>query len=162
MHKHLKYIIAVSFLIFAFIYPYTKEVKQFRTNDITWKILNTTGSVNEFDSKRLKFIPVRKIPAEVEQLNGQLITIKGFYKLNNEHKQNLHTITETVTEVCFMCQHDEHHNIIVLENIELDKNFKNIKNDSLIKVSGIFKLKKTDKNNLIYHIENTKLLTANN
>jgi len=127
--------------VFLFIYPWTKELIIFRAKDVNWEILKSAEKVKKFNAETFGFLPQYKLTDEILQLDGQKINIKGFLKkeIHGNHKDFI--ITETVTDVCFMCNHDEHYNMIQLHPDLTDKKlFDTLRNDVLVKVSGIFEI----------------------
>jgi len=144
MKKNIKInrlLILIAVSVFFFIFPWTKEVKIFSAKDVNWEILKSVKKVEKFDSKSFAFSPQFQLNDEILKLNGQKISIKGFFKKEIHHNHSDFIITETVTDVCFMCDHDEHYNLIKLIPETNEKQFFNsLKNDTLIQVSGIFEL----------------------
>jgi len=155
----LKYIfLLTSVSIFLFIFPWTKEVKVFRAEDITWDILKSANKIKKFNPRTFAFSPQFELNDEILKLNGQKIRIKGFYKKEKHFDETDFILTETVTEVCFACDHDEHYNLIqLIPTIDEIKSFDTLKNDKMIEVSGIFEI--TEKNNFhsVFLLKNAHL-----
>jgi hypothetical protein len=155
--KFLYSILAVSAVIFLFIFPYTKKIETFRTEDVTWEILKETETVNEFKINNFNFVQQKKLSNKILELNGNEISIEGFLLKELNKKDTIYLITETQTEVCFMCNHDEHYNSILLENAKNNKEFRKIGNGKLIKIRGIFRIKNNENTKFLYNIENPRL-----
>ncbi len=151
-----KLILLFSVAVFLFIYPWTKEPKHFRAEDVNWEILKSAGRIKKFDFERSAFVDYLRLGDSVRKLNGKKIIIKGFYK-KELHEGKMHMLlTETVTDVCFMCSHDEHYEAaeLIPEPGE-GKFFESLKDDEFIRVSGIFVLCEGN-DGFIYRIENAK------
>lgn len=143
--------------MFLIIYPYTKEINIFRAEDISWNIINQTKKYKEFDLQRFTLRNTYNFSGEVLAMDGKEIAIKGFIK---KQKHGTHTdiiLTETVTDVCFMCDHDEHYNLIFLNVDSKDSNLYDIKDDAYIKVEGVFKINNDKKQHYVYQLNNVKL-----
>ncbi len=140
------------------IYPWTKEIDKFRADDVTWDILSLTIKTEKFDVSSFSFLPNYKISEEIKKLDGQKIRINGFFKKEGHAGHLDYFLTETVTDVCFMCNHDEHYNFIKLipetENKQL---FDTLKNDKLIKVSGVFEINTKIKAHPIFLLKKVRL-----
>jgi len=151
-------LILIAVTAFFFIFPWTKEVKIFRAKDVNWEILKSVKKVEKFDSKSFAFSPQLQFNDEILKLNGQKISIKGFFKKEIQNNHSDFIITETVTDVCFMCDHDEHYNLIKLIPGTNEKQFFNkLKNDTLIQVSGIFKLNQESNAHSIFLLTDARL-----
>ncbi|NPA44743.1 MAG: hypothetical protein GXO49_04345 [Chlorobi bacterium] len=146
-----------SFVLFLIIYPYTKEINIFRAKDITWDILNQTKKYKKIDIKDFKLFQSYDFSKEVLEMDGKKIAIKGFIKKENHGKHTDIILTETVTDVCFMCNHDEHYNMILLKPASKQSELFNIKDDAYIKVEGVFSINKEKNNNSVYQLNNAKL-----
>jgi len=151
-------ILILSILIFAIIYPYTKEIEKFRASNITWKILQEKENISEFNANNFAFVKTHKISNKIKKLEGTEIIIDGFFNKGDEHDNNIIYISETVTDVCFMCTHDEHYNAIILNGADTITNFDKINKDTYIKVSGIFKINTEKNSHIIYYLENPTLI----
>ncbi len=151
-------ILILSILIFAIIYPYTKEIDRFRASNIAWKTLQEKENISEFNAKSFVFVKTHKISNKIKNLEGTEIIIDGFFNKEDEHDKNIIYISETVTDVCFMCTHDEHYNAIILDCADTITVFDKIKKDAYIKVSGIFKINTKKNSHIIYYLENPKLI----
>ena len=134
-------LLLITVAFFLFIYPWTKEVKIFRVKDVNWEVLKSAEEITKFNTETFGFLPHYKLTDDILQLDGQKININGFFKKEVHGINKDFVITETLTDVCFMCDHDEHYNMIQLNP---DSNtaviFDTLRNDILIKVSGIFKI----------------------
>ncbi len=149
----------LSIVLFLFIYPWTKEVTVFRAEDVNWDILKSVKKTNVFDKQIFAFNKHYELNKKIKNLNGKKIRIKGFLKKESHNGHIDFLITETVTNVCFICDHDEHYNMIQLfpKNNEL-KVFKNLKNDSLIQTSGIFKISENNTDTSFFSMINVELI----
>ncbi len=151
-------ILLIAVTVFFFIYPWTKEVKVFRIKDVNWDILKSAENVKKFDSETFGFLSRYKLNDEILNLNGQKIFIKGFFKKEVHENHFDFIITETVTDVCFMCDHDEHYNMIQLLPAPDEKNlFDTLHNDLLIKVSGVFEINQTAGVHSVFLLKETHL-----
>ncbi len=147
-----------ALMLFLIIYPYSKQVTIFRANDVSWDILNHIKKYKKFDYRDFTFIKKYNFPEKVLSLNGKEIIIKGFIKNQKHGSQTDIILTETVTDVCFMCNHDEHYNMILLEFVSENKKRKFIKNDTYVEVRGIFKINKKKEAHYVYVLEKTEIL----
>ncbi len=149
-------------VFFLIIYPYTKEVKIFRAKDANWDVLNHTKKYKKFDPRIFALTQTYEFPEEVLNLEGEQISIKGFIK---KHKHGDHSdllLTETVTDVCFMCNHDEHYNMIMLKPNNLNSKISSLGDDTFIKVKGKLKINKGKNAHSVYVLENVELETILN
>lgn len=147
----------ISFALFLIIYPYTKEIKKFRAEDINWDILNNTKKYKEFDTRTFSIQQTYKFSEDVLEMNGKKIIIKGFIKKDKHNKHQDIIITETVTDVCFMCNHDEHYNMIVLNPKKKNSKLYNIKDDSYIEVEGFFMVNTNKNAHSVYSLNSAEL-----
>jgi len=136
------YILLLSVVVvFLFVYPWTKEVHTFRAKDVNWEILKSAVKTKTFDKKTFSFYQKYELNRKIQNLNNKEIRIKGFLKKEKIGKQIDFLLTETVTNVCFGCDHDEHYNLIQLfpqkNEIQI---FDTLQNDKMINVSGIFEI----------------------
>ncbi len=157
LKKKNRILLLIVIVFFLIIYPYTKEVKVFRAKDTHWDILNHAKKYKEFDPRIFALTQTYEFPEEVLSLDGEEIRIKGFIK---KHKHGEHIdilLTEIVTDVCFMCNHDEHYNLIMLEPENKNSKLFNLENDVLIKVKGKFKINKVKDAHSVYVLKNVEL-----
>lgn len=157
LNKHNKILILFSIVLFLIIYPYTKEIKMFRAKDVTWDILNQTKKYKEFNLQNFSILNMYNFSQEVLDMDGEVIAIKGFIKKEKHGKHIDIILTETVTDVCFMCNHDEHYNLILLKPNSAESELYNIKDDTYIQVKGIFKINKEKDKHAVYQFNNTNL-----
>ena len=154
--KYLFILLVVS--VFLLIYPWTKEVKVFRAKDLTWKILKSSVKTNQFDVKTFTFYGKYQLNEEINKLNGREIKIKGFFKKEKHGDETDYILTETVTNVCFACDHDEHYNLIQLfPNFDEINIFNNIKDDTMIEVYGNFEINRNKKFHSVFLLKNVFL-----
>ena len=76
------------------------------------------------------------------------------------HKHGDHNdiiLTETVTDVCFICNHDEQYNMIRINSFNDSSDFHNIEDDTFIKIQGIFKINKSHNNHSVFVMEDVVL-----
>ncbi len=156
--KIIRFILLAAVAVFFFIFPWTKEIKNFRAKDVTWNILKSAKKINKFNTKTFTFLPKFQLNEEILELNGKEIRIKGFFKKEIHDKHPDFILTETVTDVCFMCNHDEQYNFMELI-VEPDEKqfFDSLKDDTMIYVSGIFKINQKSNNYPIFLLKNTHL-----
>ncbi len=157
LNKHNKILILFSVVLFLIIYPYTKEINIFRAKDTSWDVLNQTKKYKKVDFQNFALLQNYDFSQEVLEMDGKNISIKGFIK---KQKHDGHTdiiLTETVTDVCFMCNHDEHYNMILLKPISTQSELFNIKDDAYIKVAGVFSINKDKNSHSVYQLNNAKL-----
>jgi len=157
LKKHNKILILFSVVLFLVIYPYTKEIKIFRAQDTSWDILNQTKKYKEFNVRNFALLQTYNFSSEVLEMDGKNISIRGFVKKTNHDGHTDIILTETVTDVCFMCNHDEHYNMILLKPGSKKSEIYNIKDDAYIKVEGIFKINKDKNRHSVYQLNNAKL-----
>jgi len=156
-NKKNKILFLVIVVVFLIIYPYSKEIKVFRAEDTNWEILNQTKKYKEFNPRTFALTQTYDFTEEVLNLNEKSVTITGFIKKDNHGKHTDILLTETVTDVCFMCDHDEHYNMILLKPKNLSSDLFQIEDDSLIKVKGKFKIDKSKNAHSVYNLENAEL-----
>jgi len=157
LKKHNNILLLLSIILFIIIYPYTKTVTVFRAEDTSWDVLNQTRKYKQFDARTFTLIQSFDFTKEVLEMDGKTISIKGFLK---KHKHGNHTdiiITETVTDVCFMCNHDEHYNMITLNLTSKKSELYHLDDDAYVKVEGIFKLNKNKNAHSVYELNSTEL-----
>lgn len=154
-----KYIFLLFFVsIFLLIFPWTKQVKAYRAEDVNWDILKSAEKVKKFDSRTFTFLPLFKLNDKILKLNGQKIRIKGFYKKEKHTDETDFFLTETVTEVCFVCDHDEHYNFIqMFPDIDEIKSFDTLKNDKMIEVTGNFEINRKKSFHSVFLLKNANL-----
>ncbi len=145
-------------VIFLFIFPWTKNITIFRAENITWSILKSAVKTNEFDSHSFSFVPNYQLNDKIKKLNKKEIIIEGFFK-KEEHKIGTeYILTETVTEVCFACDHDTHYNMIqLIPDAEQKIFFDILPNDTLIKVKGIFQINNKKNAQYVFLLKNAHL-----
>ncbi len=146
-----------ALIVFMLIYPYSKNVKQFKAQDIQWDLINRSKEINEFNPARFVFEKKWYLSPEVLALDNKLITIKGFIKNEKHGTRSVIIITESVTDVCFMCKHDEMYKFIEIIPDNTENQFKKIKNDTYVQVEGIFKINPDHKHS-IFTLEKVNLL----
>ena len=156
-NKYNKILILFSVVLFLIIYPYTKVIKLFRADDVSWDVINQTQKYKKVDFHNFQILPTYNFSTEVLEMDGKMISINGFVK---KEKHGNHTdiiLTETVTDVCFMCNHDEHYNMILLKPKSEDTKLFGIKDDTYIKVKGIFKINENKGKHIVYQLNNVEL-----
>ena len=156
LNKYNKILILFSVVLFLIIYPYTKDIKIFRAKDTSWDILNQTKKYRKINLSKFQLLQTYNFSQEVLDMDGKEIIIKGFIK-KERHGGNDIILTETVTNVCFMCNHDEHYNLILLKPASKQSKLFSIKDDAYIKVRGIFKINKEKHKHSVYQLNNAKL-----
>ncbi len=150
-------LLLIVIVFFLIIYPYTKEVKVFRAKDANWDVLNHAKKYKEFDPRTFALTQTYEFTEEVLNLDGEKIMIKGFIKKQKHGEHFDILLTETVTDVCFMCNHDEHYNMIMLKPENHNSELYNLEDDLLIKVSGKFRINKEKEAHSVYVLENVEL-----
>ena len=150
----------IAFIAFLFLFPYSKKIKKFKAEDVNWEIINKTKHYKEFDPSRLAFKKTYYYSDELQKLDQSTISIKGFLK---KEKHGSHTdllLTETVTDVCFMCNHDEMFMFIELIPEEKVSKLFGITNDAYVQVEGTFHINR--ENNLLppFRMEHAKLINT--
>ena len=152
-----KILLLLSILLFLVIFPYTKEVEIFKAKDVNWDILNGAKKFKQFNPATFSFLQEFKLTDEILMIDSTFISIKGFFK---RHKHDDHVdimISETVTDVCFMCNHDEHYNMIRINSLNDSSDFHNIKDDAYIKIQGVFKINKSHNIHPVFTMEDVVL-----
>lgn len=152
-----KILLTASGLLFLIVFPYTKEVKIFKAKDVNWDIINNSSKYKQFNPAAFSFKQKYKFTEEVLNLDNSNISIKGFLKNHKHGDHNDIILTETHTDVCFMCNHDEHYNMMMLKPDNPNSELYNLEDDVLIKVKGRFKINKEKKAHSVYVLENVKL-----
>ncbi len=142
--------------VYLFIHPYTKEVKLFKSTDVTWALLKKKEQPKQFNFNAFKFEDKTAYRPDIAKLNGKEISVTGFIT-QEEHLGHRHLLlTENVTNVCAFCNHDEHYSAIVIhEDSDL---IRQLPRDAFIKISGIFNYDTAQ--HLYYRIEHAKLDTV--
>jgi hypothetical protein len=87
-------------------------------------------------------------------LDQKFVTIKGFLKKEKHGKGIDLILTETVTDVCFMCDHDEHYCYIQLLPDTKDSKLYTLKDDDYIEVEGLFFIKRDYENKPSFQLKN--------
>ncbi len=134
-----KYILSIiSILIFLFLYPYTKEVPVFKSDDVAWSVFINVKTVKEFNYENFSFSPSVSVNEEVEEMNNKNIEIKGFISIHKHDDKKKILLSEKISGVCFMCNHDE--NYISIEIVPKNKESEifNLKPEEYVKVAGKF------------------------
>ncbi len=145
-------------VFFLFIFPWTKNITIFRAENITWDILKSAVKTNKFDSHSFSFVPAYKLNDEIKKLNKKEIIIEGFFKKEAHKTGTEYILTETVTEVCFACDHDTHYNMIqLIPDAEQKILFDTLPNDTLIKVRGIFQINNKKNAQSVFLLKKTHL-----
>lgn len=146
-----------SALLFLIIFPYTKEIELFKAEDLNWEIISNSREFKQFDPSSFSFMQKYMFTEEVINLDNSNISIKGFIKYHKHGDHNDILLTEKVTDVCFMCDHDEHYNMIKINSFIDSSEFRNIKEDTYIQIQGIFKINTSQKDHPVYRMENVVL-----
>ncbi len=146
--KHILIFLLASLAMLLILMPYTKDIEQFKATDLTWAMLKKAKTTKVFDFSNFGFEPKTEYHSEIDSLNGKPIVITGFFKNETHDSQSLLLLTENVTNVCAMCNHDEHYAAIVLH--PADSALFNLPDDALLAISGIFEYDTTK--HLYYHI----------
>ena len=152
-----KILLLLSILIFLAIFPYTKKVEIFKAKDVNWDILKNAKRFKQFNPSTFSFLQTFEFTDEILKLDRTYMSIKGFIK---RHKHGDHEdiiITETVTDVCFMCNHDKHYNIISINSFVNNSDFNKIEDGIFVKIEGIFIINKTDKNHPVFLMKDVVL-----
>jgi len=134
--KHILILLLAVVAVFLIMVPYTKEVKQFASADLTWAMLKKAETSQVFDVQRFGFETKTEYRPEIAALNEKKISVVGFFKREIHGSNTQLLLTETVTHVCANCNHDEHYGAIELRPRE-NSGFE-LPDDALIKVSGTF------------------------
>jgi hypothetical protein len=142
----------------VFLYPYSKPIKAFKADDIQWEIINQSKSYKEFDPATFTFKKIVYFSDEFQKLDNTHISIKGFIKKETHGDQMNLLFTGTVTEVCFMCNHDEMYSFIELIPNAIESGLYSIKNDTYIEVQGDFRINHNKKQNAFFLLENAVLV----
>jgi hypothetical protein len=157
-YHSVKILLIISFSTFLFLFPYTKIIKKFKAEDVNWDIINTSKQYKEFDPSLFTLKKTYYFSPEIQKLNHSVISIKGFIK-NEKHGNHKDLIlTESVTDVCFMCDHDKTFRFIKLIPAKPESDLFKIKNDTYVHVEGIFSINKNDKVHAVFMLENASLI----
>jgi hypothetical protein len=154
----IKILLLISFVSIAFIYPYSKQIKLYKAEDIRWETINKSKQYKEFDPASFTFKKIVYFSPEIQKLDHTDISIKGFIKKEKQGDQEHLLLTETVTEVCFMCNHDEMYNFIELIPNENESELNKLKKDSYIEVEGVFMIKRNQKEQSHYILDKAELV----
>jgi hypothetical protein len=150
-----KLLLIAAVLLFLIIFPYTRHIEKFRANDATWDLLNRSVSYKEFDPKIFSFRETFEISEELKKLNLQTIAIKGFIKKNVHGDHKNIALTENVSDVCFMCDHDNP-TVYILITEKVKGSFDSIADDQLVRLKGIF-LIDTYRRQSLFHLVNAEI-----
>ena len=151
-------LLIVSGLLFLILFPYTKEIDFFKAEDVNWDIINHARKIKIFDPKIFAFKNIYEFSDDILDLDNSQILINGFIK---KHKHEGHIdiiLTENVTDVCFMCDHDEHYNFIKVYPVGETSEIDQIKDDSYVRLSGLFKINNTNDEHFAFSIVDAKLM----
>jgi len=152
-----KILLICSSLIFLIIFPYTKKIEVFKVNDVNWDLINTAITYKKFDPKIFSFKNTYEISDKLMELNNKEITISGFIKHIKHKDHNDIILTESITDVCFMCDHDEHYSYINISESSIKTELNDLKNDTFIKLKGIFIIHERDDHSL-FHLKNAEIV----
>lgn len=150
----------IAFVVFLFLYPYSKKIKKFKAEDLNWEIINKTNQFKEFDPSRLTFKKTYYFSDEIQKMDQTNISIKGFLKKETHGSHTDLILTETVTEVCFMCNHDESFMFIKLIPVEKDSPLYGILDDAYVEVKGTFRINKENNHLPPLIMEDAKLINT--
>jgi len=159
MNRKTKTIFAVViFFFFLILYPYSKQPAQFRSDDITWKIFHNSNTYKRFDFQNFGFKNVHQINEKIKALDSTQITIKGFIVIEKHGGAKHIILSETVTDACFMCNHDENNPAIQI--IPKNKNSKifRLKQDDYVKIKGTFAINKNNDDLMTFILKNPEIV----
>lgn len=151
-----KLLLITAVFFFLIIFPYTKSIERFKADDITWSFLNKSVLYKEFDSKIFAFKETYQLSAELKNLDNKEIIIKGFLKHQKHRDHSDIILTENVSDVCFMCNHDEHAVFISVSGRK-EKFSEYLSDDTYVKLKGIFKIK-TESDHGLFHLSEAEII----
>ena len=132
-------LLIAAVLLFLILFPYTRSIDKFRADDVTWDLLNSSVSYKEFDPKIFAFRETFEISEDLKEMHLKEVYIKGFLK-KHAHKDHIDIVlTENVSDVCFMCDHDDHLVYISVHEKNIGS-LDSIADDQLIKLKGRFSI----------------------
>lgn len=161
-HKTKTVFFIIVIAIVLILYPYSKQPAKFRSDDITWQIFSNSKMHKKFDSHNFEFITINQINDEIKALDKNEISIKGFIVVENHGKHKHIILSETVTDACFMCNHDENNPAILLFPNDDKSEIYNLKQDDFVKIKGTFAINKTNPNLMTFILKNAEIVKNEN
>lgn len=125
----------------------------------TWEVLlNDVKMKYRFSVDRNGFLEVPKFGSTVEALEGEEITIQGFF-LPVEITGSAFVISHAPMQMCFFCAGSGIESVVELRSLPSHQiYFRRLKTDDFVKVKGKLKLNRNDPDHLIYILEDAQFV----
>lgn len=129
------------------------------TNDKVWNLLISDVKIKYYYSLEYDvFLPKPKFGKKLKELEGQSITIQGFF-LPVDITGNIFVLSYNPMSMCFFCTGDGLQTIIELNVLpEHLKQFKRLKTDSYFEIEGKLRLNANNYEHLIYILDEVKFV----
>ena len=129
------------------------------TNDKVWDLLLNDVKIRYFYSLKCNaLLPKPKFGKELKKLNGQTITIRGFF-LPVDITGDVFVLSYNPMNMCFFCTGDGLQTIIELNPLpEHLKRLKRLKTDNYFEVKGKLKLNADNDEHLIYILDDVEFV----
>ena len=150
----------IKLLLFCFIIVSTFSLNaQNLTSDKVWNLLLKDVKIRYIYSLKYDAIlPKPKFGKELKKLNGQTITIQGFF-LPVHITGNIFVLSYNPMNMCFFCTGDGLQTIIELNVLpEHLKKFKRLRTDNYFQVKGKLRLNTDTSEHLIYILDEVEFV----
>jgi len=129
------------------------------SNVKVWDLLLNDVKIKYFYSLKYDaLLPKPKFGEELKKLNGQSITLRGFF-LPVDITGNVFVLSYNPMNMCFFCTGDGLQTIIELNVLpEHLQRFKRLKTDNYFEVKGKFKLNADNYEHLIYILDDVEFV----
>ncbi len=147
------------FLLLVFILTISSLSAQSLTNDKVWNLLLNDVKIKYIYSLKYDaLLPKPKFGEELKKLNGQTITIRGFF-LPVDITGNVFVLSYNPMNMCFFCTGDGLQTIIELNPIpEHLERLKRLKTDNYFEIKGKLKLNADNYEHLIYIVDEVEFV----
>ena len=148
-------------VLFLFVYMLTTSLlnAQNLTNDKVWDLLLNDVKIRYFYSLKYDALfPKPKFGKELKKINGQTITIRGFF-LPVDITGNVFVLSYNPMNTCFFCTGDGLQTIIELNPLpEHLQRLKRLKTDNYFEIKGKLKLNADNYEHLIYIMDEVEFV----
>jgi len=143
----------IAFLLFALChFTYAQQA-------VTWQLLYKVKWVTTYFPSLDGFYDMPRFSKEIKALDGQQISIKGFY-VPVDASGKVFALSANPSNMCFFCGGAGYESVMEIIPKPDNTDLKHIKTDKYIEVKGILKLNKSDQNHLMYILNGADLLNV--
>lgn len=131
----------------------------FSQQAVTWQLLSKVKWYTAYVPSLDQFCDLPRFSKEIKALDGQQISIKGFY-VPVDASGKVFALSANPSNMCFFCGSGGYESVMEIIVKEGETDLKHVKTDKYIEIKGALKINKSDPNHLMYILNGAELVNV--